>query len=359
MSTLRAPAFRAHTDPMHDESLAGESLAGESLAGESMAARFDGGRARDRADIVAGLTAPRKTLPARLFYDERGCALFGEITQLDEYYLTRAEHALLAQHADSLVATVPSASVLVEYGASDEGKALVLLRAARPRLSAYVPIDIAPGALKSLQVRLRDTEPALDVFPLAADFHAALSLPRVLGGRHRIGFFPGSTIGNFEPAVAVRFLRQVLATLSAGADADRVQLIVGTDLRKDPSRLIPAYDDKSGVTAAFNRNILSHVNRIADADLDPDLFAHRALWNEAEGRMEMHLVSRRPQVATVADRRIAFAADETIHTESSYKHTPESFLRLAAEAGWQPDGFWTDERGLFGMHRLVAAPAAA
>ncbi len=310
----------------------------------------------DVSDILAGLGARPKTLPARLFYDEAGCALFGRITGLAEYYVTRAEMALLDAHAPEIVSGVAPRSVLVEYGASDEAKAAVLLRAGAGHLFGYVPIDVAGPALEALRARMRFSHPELVVQPLEADFTAPLSLPPVVAGRPRLGFFPGSTIGNFEPALVVRFLRQAGADLSRDGEA-AARFIIGTDLRKHEAMLLPAYDDAAGVTAAFNRNILLHVNRITGASFDPEMFTHRAVWNQPEGRIEMHLVSRRPQVVEVAGNRIGFAAGESIHTESSYKHTREGFLLLAEAAGWKPDGFWTDPDGRFGMHRLVASAA--
>ena len=308
----------------------------------------------DVADILTGLIAEQKTLPTRLFYDEAGCDLFGRITELPEYYVTRAEMALLAAHADEIVSSAAEGSVLVEYGASDEAKAAVLLRACGARLYGYVPIDIAGPALAALRERMRRSHPALVVEPMQADFTSPVRLPEGSQGRPRLGFFPGSTIGNFEPGMVVRFLRQVHADLSRDQCGEPVRFIVGTDLRKDPGMLIPAYDDAAGVTAAFNRNILRHVNRIADARFDPDLFAHSARWNEQESRIEMHLVSRMPQSVQVAGQPIAFAAGESIHTESSYKHTPENFLKLARRAGWQADGYWTDPQARFATHRLLA-----
>ena len=287
--------------------------------------------------------------------DDAGCDLFARITRLPEYYVTRAEMALLEAHAAAIVADVDAASVLVEYGASDEGKGATLLRAAAGRLAAYVPIDIAGPALSALRERMRSSHPGLAVWPIEADFTAPLSLPAMPGTRSRLGFFPGSTIGNFNPPTAIRFLRQARASLS-DAGGEPTRFVVGTDLRKSADVLVPAYDDAAGVTAAFNRNILRHVNRLAGAEFDPERFTHRALWNAEEGRVEMHLVSRLPQVVEVAGRPIAFAAGEGIHTESSYKHTREGFLRLARQAGWIADGFWTDAEGRFGMHRLIASP---
>ena len=301
------------------------------------------------AEIAAALSEPQKALPARLFYDEAGCALFGRITQLPEYYVTRAEMALLDRHAAEIASHAPDGAALVEYGASDEAKAVRLLDAGAARFAAYVPIDIAPGALAAMEGRLHVSHPGLAVQPVAADFLLPLALPDAVRGRPAFGFFPGSTIGNFRPPMVVRFLRGVRATLS-GTEAPA--LVVGTDLRKDPSAMIPAYDDAAGVTAAFNRNILRHVNRLTGADFDPDAFAHRAIWNVQEGRIEMHLQSRAAQTVRLGGRAIAFAAGETIHTEDSYKHTRESFLALATTAGWRSAGFWTDPGGLFGMHLL-------
>ena len=308
---------------------------------------------KDVHDIMQGLTAAPKTLPARLFYDDAGCALFGRITELPEYYVTRAETALLAEHAPAIVAGTAPASVLVEYGASDENKAAWLIGAAPKQLAAYVPIDIADPPLQALRARMRLSHPNLAVQPLCADFTAPVALPALPPGGSRLGFFAGSTIGNFDLPMVLTFLRRARDDLSRGSSA-APRFIIGTDLRKDPSVLLPAYDDAAGVTAAFNRNILRHVNRLAQARFDPELFAHRAIWNDQAGRIEMHLASRLPQVVQVAGRTIAFAAGEAIHTESSYKHTREGFLALAACAGWQPDGFWTDNQGRFGMHRLVA-----
>ena len=310
-------------------------------------------------EIVAALSGPQKTLPARLFYDEAGCALFGQITELPEYYVTRAEMSLLARHAPEIARQAPDGAALVEYGASDEVKAVTLLDAGAPspgtpslgtsRFGMYVPIDIAPAALDAIARRMRSSHPGLDILPVAADFLLPLALPAAARDRPAFGFFPGSTIGNFRPPMVVQFLRSVRTTLG---HTTAPAFVVGTDLRKDPSVLIPAYDDAAGVTAAFNRNILHHVSRLTGADFDPDAFAHRAIWNVHEGRIEMHLQSRGSQTVRLAGRTIHFAAGETIHTEDSYKHTRESFLALANEAGWRSAGFWTDPAGLFGMHLL-------
>ncbi|HET9018199.1 MAG TPA: L-histidine N(alpha)-methyltransferase, partial [Acetobacteraceae bacterium] len=293
-----------------------------------------------RRDVAAlaleGLLAPRKTLPPILFYDEEGCRLFRRITELPEYYLTRTELALLRDIAPDVAQAVPEGAALVEYGASDEAKAAILLDALR-RPRAYVAIDTAAAALAALAARLGHSRPGLAVHTVAGDFLRPLRLPDALSGLPRLGFFPGSTIGNLEPAAARWFLTQVRETLGAEA-----LFLVGVDLRKDAAVLVPAYDDAEGVTAAFNRNLLRRLNREAAAEFDLDAFAHRALWNEAEGRIEMHLVSQRAQTVPVAGRMIRFAAGETIHTENSYKHTREGFSDLAAGAGWRTRQVWTE-----------------
>jgi dimethylhistidine N-methyltransferase len=294
---------------------------------------------------LAGLTASPKTLPSKLFYDATGCELFVRITELPEYYPTRTERALLVGIAPGVAGLVPAGSVLVEYGASSEDKADILLGELHAP-AAYVPIDVAAEALAGLRRRMRGRLP---VHPIAADFLRPLALPEAVAGRPVLGFFPGSTIGNLEPPVAERFLRQARATLGSGA-----LFLVGVDLRKDPAVLLPAYDDRAGVTAAFNLNLLTRLNREAAADFDPATFVHQARWNDAESRIEMHLVSRRAQTVHVAGRRLRFAAGESIHTENSYKHTVAGFTALAAGSGWRSDALWTDARGLFSLHLLSA-----
>ena len=297
-------------------------------------------------EALSGLRQPQKTLPAKFFYDEEGCRLFGEITRLPEYYPTRTELALLKQVAPQLPRI--DGGSLIEYGASDEAKACLLL----PYLAAaaYVPIDVAGSALQALAQRMGRSHPHTRVLPVEADFLAPVTLPAGLPTGPRLGFFPGSTIGNLDPAVARRFLEQVAASLGQPA-----LFLVGVDLRKDPSILVPAYDDSRGVTAAFNRNILAHLNTAAAATFDPGQFRHRALWNDAESRIEMHLESLRAQTVTVGGAVVGFAAGETIHTENSYKHTVPGFRALAASAGWTPRQVWTDPDDLFSIHLIATA----
>ena len=308
---------------------------------------------RDIADeALAGLTQPQKTLPAKLFYDEEGCRLFGAITALPEYYVTRTELALLRQMAPELRRIAPASAALVEYGASRENKAEILLaQMDRPR--AYVPIDVAGPALAAMAERMAGGPVA--VHPLVADFLAPLHLPEAVSGLQTMGFFPGSTIGNLDPDMAVRFLEQARATLGHQKGAQGAMFLVGVDLRKDAAVLVPAYDDAAGVTAAFNRNLLVRLNREAGADFDIFAFAHEARWNDAEGRIEMHLVSQMPQTVHVAGQPIRFARGESIHTENSYKHTVSGFQALAARAGWQGQRVWADADNLFSVHLLRAA----
>ncbi len=301
---------------------------------------------------TAGLRGAPKTLPAKLFYDEEGCRLFYRITELPEYYLTRTERALLGDVAPQVVSTLRQDSVLVEYGASDEAKACVLLRASEampePVIGDYVAIDVAGQALQEMRQRLRRTHPSLRVHIVTADFQQPIILPEQLAGRPPLGFFPGSTIGNLAPDAATRFLGMARRTLG-----NEAKFLIGADLRKDPARLIPAYDDASGVTAAFNRNLLARLNREAGADFDVQSFDHRAQWNDEESRIEMHLVSRRDQNVRIDNREIHFARGETIHTENSYKYTPERFIALARDAGWALEDMWTDAERLFALYLLA------
>lgn len=304
------------------------------------------------AEALEGLSNAPKTLPPKLFYDAEGCRLFERITQLPEYYLTRVENRLLHQVARQLRprphrraedVVVPSGAALVEYGASSETKAAILL--GQLDIAAYVPIDVCSEALVALAGRMG----AVSTHPVVADFLAPLSLPAAVDGMPKLGFFPGSTIGNLSPEVAIQFLRQARQTLGHGS-----LFMVGIDLRKDEAVLLPAYDDAEGVTAAFNRNLLVRLNREAGANFDVPSFAHEARWNDADSRIEMHLVSRRDQDVCLMGRTIRFAAGESIHTENSYKHTVPAFHALARSADWHPVAGWSDPKGWFSL-QLIAA----
>ncbi|MDQ2804504.1 MAG: L-histidine N(alpha)-methyltransferase [Pseudomonadota bacterium] len=305
------------------------------------------------AIALHGLSQTPKTLPAKLFYDEEGCRLFYRITELPEYYLTRTELTLLGSIAAQVAALAPAPSALIEYGASDETKAGLLLDQENAcgalAFAAYVPIDVAAQAINRIAHRLQQSRPGLTVAGIVADFMHPVALPKAIHGLARLGFFPGSTIGNLEPPEARRFLHDARAML--GRDS---RLLVGIDLRKDPEILIPAYDDAEGVTAAFNLNLLARLNREARATFDLSTFAHRVLWNRTKSRIEMHLVSRREQLVHVEGHTVRFRHGETIHTESSYKYTSECFLAIARSAGWRAERAWTDPGNLISLHLLMA-----
>jgi dimethylhistidine N-methyltransferase len=300
------------------------------------------------AAALHGLGQPQKTLPCEYFYDARGSALFEQITELPEYYPTRTEIAILEGCVSEIVAETPSSSVLIELGSGSSRKTEILL-SHFDKLAAYVPIDVSETAVEEARLRLTQGFPALRVHPVVADFRAVLSLPRDLASRPRIGFFPGSTIGNFQKTEAVALLRELGRMLRRGG-----RLIIGVDLRKDLAALLPAYNDAGGVTAAFNKNLLARANRELGADFDLDGFAHEAIFNARESRIEMHLISRQAQTVSLLGRRFAFRPGESIHTENSHKYTVEAFRDLARASGWIPRRVWTDAKRLFSVHELIA-----
>lgn len=300
------------------------------------------------AAALHGLGEHQKTLPCQYLYDERGSALFEQITGAPEYYPTRTETAILEACVEAIVEGTPERSVLVEFGSGSSRKTEILL-GALDKLAAYVPIDVSPSALEDARSRLAVRFPALRVHPIVGDFRAELVLPPDLAERPRMGFFPGSTIGNFQPEAAADLLAGMAATLRRGG-----RLVIGVDLRKDTGVLIPAYDDAAGVTAAFNKNILVRANRELGADFDLDGFAHEARFNDARSRIEMHLVSRRQQTVNLLGRRFAFRPGESIHTENSHKYSVAAFQDLAKRAGWRPNRLWTDADRLFSVHEIVA-----
>lgn len=287
-----------------------------------------------RAELVAGLSQPQKAVSPKWFYDADGSRLFEDITRLPEYYPTRQEASLLKALAPRLVEDFGDDAVLVEFGSGASEKTRILLDAA-PTLSTYVPIDISSDALNEAAERITAAYPSIEVVPVVGDFLNLPELPELGRGR-RIGFFPGSTIGNLDRDAAVEFLKVARARL----DTDSL-FILGVDLVKAPELLVAAYDDAQGVTAAFNKNLLVRANAELGADFDLDAFEHLALWNEAESRMEMHLRSTRDQRVTIGDIVIAFVKGETIHTESSRKYTQASVVRLAEAAGWTVSLFET------------------
>jgi dimethylhistidine N-methyltransferase len=298
-------------------------------------------------DVLSGLAASPKRLPPKYFYDATGSALFEEITRLPEYYPTRTELGILRARGDEIAALMPKGAALIEFGAGATTKARLLL--ATGAFGAYVPVDISGEFLHTQARQLRADLPGLPVYPVAADFTAAFALPTPVRDMPKAGFFPGSTIGNFEPHEAVRFLRSVRAI--PGHDA---WLIVGVDLEKDERVLAAAYNDAAGVTARFDLNLLARINHELAGTFELDAFRHRAIYNHERHRIEMHLVSRKPQTARVAGHSIAFREGETIHTENSYKYSLERFAALAREAGWTPHASWTDRDVTFSVHALHA-----
>ncbi len=299
------------------------------------------------ADVIAGLSQPRKTLPCRYFYDAAGSELFEAITRLPEYYPTVTETAILTAHASEIAGCVSAGSVLVEFGSGSSRKTEILL-SKLPGVKAYVAIDVSRSALDDAAQRLRRHFPALEVLTVEADFSAPIDLPPHLAGCPRLGFFPGSTIGNLSSDEAARLLGHLRESLSTSG-----RLIVGVDLKKDPSRLIRAYNDAAGVTAAFNLNLLARINREIEPAFDLQTFRHQAIYDPVEGRIEMHLVSTVTQTITLLGRPFHFLAGETIHTENSYKYSIQEFRDLAISSGWHPEGCWTDSNNLFSVHLLA------
>lgn len=315
------------------------ALAFERLAGEEAFARA----------TLAGLSSRPKSIPCRYLYDARGSALFEMITGLPEYYPTRTEILLLDENAPSIAGRIGPGASLVEFGSGSSRKTRIVLDALDD-VRAYVPIDIAEYALYDATAQLSDDYPLLRILPVNADFTSASSLLADLPLPEKgplLGFFPGSTIGNFTHAAAEAFLRQARRLLGP-----RGALLVGVDLRKDERILMPAYDDAAGVTAAFNLNILERINRELEGTFRIDRFSHEADWNAVCGRMEMSLVSGMSQSARVLGRIFHFAHGERIHTENSHKYTVEEFQTLAATAGWRRDTVWTDDEALFSLHYL-------
>ena len=301
-----------------------------------------------RADVLSGLSARRKTLPAKYFYDSAGSLLFDRITELDEYYPTRTETALLTDIAGEIAHLAGPDAVVVEFGAGSLAKIRILLDALRtPR--AYMPIDVSGAHLMAAAAELRGHYPELHVTPIIADFTEPLTIP-FAGNANVFGFFPGSTIGNFDPPEARRFLRRASATLPKGA-----LFLVGADTKKDRAILERAYNDSEGVTAAFNLNLLARINRELGGDFDLSRFRHRAFYNHDLGRIEMHLESTGAQTVHVAGRSVRFAEGETIHTENSYKYSAPQFATLAASSGWTARRLWTADRNLFALHLLENA----
>ncbi|HXI99693.1 MAG TPA: L-histidine N(alpha)-methyltransferase [Micropepsaceae bacterium] len=295
--------------------------------------------------LLAGLRRMPKSIPCKFFYDKEGSLLFEKICALPEYYPTRVELALLNGNADAMAAAIGPGAEIVEFGAGASEKIRPLLDALEsPR--AYLPIDISGSYLRSIAAQLQMQYPALVIEPIIGDFTRDVALPPP-GGR-RVGFFPGSTIGNFEPAEARAFLANAARMLKGGG------LLIGVDLVKDPSILHAAYNDGAGVTAAFNKNLLARANREAGANFDLDQFDHYGFYNPLLYRIEIYLVSRKDQRVTVCGRTFGFSEGEAIHTEYSHKYTVKDFRSLAQSAGFIPRNVWCDQNRLFSIHWLEA-----
>ena len=295
-----------------------------------------------RKDVLAGLSAPIPAIPARWLYDRRGSELFDEITRLPSYYPTRTETALLHDIMPDLAARIPKGAAVVEFGAGSATKTPILLEAIAP--AAYVPVDISGDYLEQSARELQQRCPSVEVIPVVADFARPFALPGGIDHLPKLGFFPGSTIGNFVPWSATDLLRQFRALLGPGA-----QLLIGMDRVKPAERLLAAYDDPQGVTARFNLNLLERINRELGGDIPLDAFRHRALWNDRLARIEMHLEAVRDVSFTVDSAVFTMRAGETIHTENSHKYGARDARLLLKAGGWEAVREWTDEAGSFAL----------
>ncbi len=301
-------------------------------------------------DCTIGLAQRCKSLPCKYFYDERGSRLFDRICELDEYYPTRTELSITRDHAPEIAELLGSDCLLVEFGSGSSVKTRLLLdQLIDP--AGYIPIDISGEHLFRTASALADRYPSVAVMPLCADYTADLELPPTDAAPRKVaGYFPGSTIGNFEPPAALEFLRRVRKLCGRGSG-----LLIGVDLKKDPRLLHAAYNDAAGVTAEFNLNLLARINRELRGNFTLDAFAHYAFFNPVAGRVEMHLASLERQSVQIAGRRFRFETGESIHTENCYKYTLEGFAKLAERAGYRVRNVWLDELRLFSLQYLVSA----
>lgn len=305
-----------------------------------------------RDDVLRGLSGPRRSVPSRWLYDDRGSELFEDIARLEEYYPTRTEAGILRQAAKAIGAFVGPSAIIVEYGAGAAVKTALLV-AALDGPAEYLAVDVAEDFMRSSVARLGSQFPGLKVAARVADFTRDFDLPAGLGASPRLGLFPGSTFGNLSEDEAVALVRRMRRQLREGGRA-----IIGVDLRKGLDRLLPAYDDREGGAAAFNLNLLERMNRELGANFQPDAFRHEARWNPDESAVEMHIVSLRPQTVTIAGFDFDFWIGDSIHTESSRKYDAQSFTRLAELGGWDVAELWTDAERLFAVFGLVGAEPA-
>lgn len=295
-----------------------------------------------RTEVLAGLAREQKRISPKYFYDERGSALFEAITELPEYYPTRTEIAILESHGDEIARAVGDSSFLIEYGSGSSRKIRLLLESLRP--IGYMPVDISCDHLLAAAEAIASEYEWLNVYPTCADYSSDWELPLTPDGVRKVAFFPGSSIGNFEPVDAQRFLSGVRRTV--GEDG---ALIIGVDLKKSTDVVERAYNDADGVTAEFNRNILHHLNSRLEGAFDPERFEHAALYNEEAGRVEMYLVSTTRQTVVLGGEEVSFEQGEAIHTENSYKYEVAEFTSLAHEAGFNLGASWSDESNYFAV----------
>lgn len=299
-------------------------------------------------DTIAGLSRPRKALSPKYFYDERGCELFEAICELPEYYPTRTEMTIMRESVTEMARCLGNGCALIEYGSGSSRKTRLLIAELAPAL--YIPIDIACTQLRASAELVAQIFPDLEVVAVCADYSRQIDLPPSdsLRTRRRAIYFPGSTIGNFSVSEAREFMGHVCRLAGAGG-----AMLVGVDLKKDPALLHAAYNDVRGVTAEFNLNLLARINRELDADFNLAAFRHRAFYNAAEGRIEMHLESLALQSVRVGGHTFSFVPGETIHTENSHKYSVAEFQALASESGFKAVRCWTDPQQLFAVHYLT------
>jgi L-histidine Nalpha-methyltransferase len=313
---------------------------------------FDEATSAFAREAIGDLSRHPKRLSPKYFYDSTGSELFEQITVLPEYYPTRTELGILRDRSGEIATLIPKGAALVEFGAGATTKVRLLLNECG--FLAYVPVDISGDFLKAQADALRKDFPGLGVYPVAADFTAPFALPDAVNAMPKVGFFPGSTLGNFEPHEACAFLRSAREILGKGA-----QMVIGVDLEKDERVLYNAYNDAAGVTARFNLNVLERINRELGGNFDLSAFTHRAIYNRERHRIEMHLISRKAQTVRVLGQSFSFRPGESIHTESSYKYSLERFTALARGSGWTPLESWTDAQSMFSVHVLAASDQAS
>ncbi len=300
-----------------------------------------------KREIINGLLQKEKTISPKYFYDETGSQLFDQITALDEYYLTRSEQSIFEQHGKAICDHLSDETILIEPGSGNSEKIRILFRHYQP--AGYAPIEISEAYLKQAAQQLTDDYPEITVHAVCGDFTEIQAMPPSIPSSPRAAFFPGSTIGNFEPADATRLLRNIHRILGREG-----KLLIGVDLIKDVSILNAAYNDAQGVTARFNLNLLRHISRIVAHDFDLDNFSHRAFYNQALNRIEMHLQCQKSHTITLDNQRVDFKKGETVHTENSYKYSVDSFEALARQAGFKRTQTWTDSDNYFSFHCFVA-----